>query len=353
MIAQVRLVETYASGAMTDSRTVFGFGSHPLASAEDAHAVTSAKAADNRLRIIVDELLRGNDLEEIACRAIIDGDAYDRVPVGATPDDIARCAVAKDALGSSCPGSNRLSVCLCKLDGGCPTGNGAVTPGGEPVGVLDLDQDGAADRSQLIAGAVGIACGEIDVAIDRERSHWTPSGNQQKPAQGGFDALGPAVVVVPSGALPTGRACGLTFAPEVVDSDGNRVCAPPGGDLAEGCSPGDTSAVTFTVEPLRFANGSTITDPGQSRTAEIRIDANAPLDPASLTAVTVSEAPATSYTAFTAALGQPHQIVIRWTAGGGLAASTRYTITVTTAVTDAYRQHAPDAFQIAFTTGAN
>jgi hypothetical protein len=354
MIAQVRLVEVFSIGEIRGlNRTVFGFGDHPEATPDDAHPVTTAKAADNRLRIVLDELLRGNNLEEIACRALVDDDAYDRVPLGATPDDVARCAVAQDVLPSSCPGSNRLSLCVCKLDAGCPTGiNGALTPRGESVGVLDLDQDGAADNSHFIAGAVALSCGAIDVAIDLDRSYWTPSGNQQRPAQGGFDALGPAVVVVPAVPLPTNLECRLGFAADVVDKDGNQVCAPPQGDIASDCTPGDTSAVTFKVEPLEFL--ASVTDPGQSRTADILITANVPIDPASLTGITVTEAPDTSYTQFTAQRGaSPNQIVIRWTAVGGLAPGTRYTITITTAVTDTHRQPAPQAFQLAFTTAAS
>lgn len=117
MIRQVRMKEVYqdASGAYNDRLSpVFAFGTHPQVTSEDqAHPVTSAKAVSNKLRIIVDELLVGNYLEEIQCRAPVDNDAYDIVPLGATPDDIARCSVAKDLLPSSCPGANTLSVCIC------------------------------------------------------------------------------------------------------------------------------------------------------------------------------------------------------------------------------------------------
>jgi hypothetical protein len=355
MIEQVRLVEIYSLGtAQGLERVVFGFGTHPMASSDEEHAVTTAKAASNKLRIIMDELLRGNDLEEIQCRAKVDEDDFARVPLGATPDDIARCSAAQDVLPSLCPGSNRLSVCICQNDGGCQTGS-TLTPKGESVGVLDRDQDGAADNTRFIEGAVGIVCGAIDVPLDLEMSYWTPSGDQQEPAQGGFDALGPAVVVVPGGALPTSMACGVAFSPDVVDKDGNRVCAPPGGDVTKDCVPGDTSAFKFTVEPLAFALGQAIVEPGQPRTADVKIKANVPLDPGSIAAITVTEAPATSYTQFTAMLDplNASQIIIHWTAPGGLAATTRYTITLPTTVTDAYHQPVPQPFEVAFTTGAN
>lgn len=357
MIEQVRLVEIYASGGARLEQTVFGFGTHPMASADEQHAVTSAKAASNKLRIIMDELLRGNHLEEIECRYAVDNDAFDRVPLGVTPDDIFRCSTAQDVLPSLCPGSDPRSVCLCKNDAGCPSGtmmNGTprITPEGESVGVLDRDQDGAVDNTRFIAGAVGIACGLIDVPLDLEMSYWTPSGNQQKPAQGGFDALGPAVVLVPGGALPTGAECGVFFSSEVVDKDGNQVCAPRDGDIANGCTPGDTTAFTFTVEPLEVSLVTAVMDPGQPRTLDIKLKANVPLDPSSLANITVTEA-ATNYTQFTAMLSLPNEITIHWTAAGGLTATTRYTITVPTTVTDAYHQPARQPFQITFTTGSS
>jgi hypothetical protein len=227
------------------------------------------------------------------------------------------------------------------------------------VGVNDRDQDGAADNTRFVAGAVAIVCGasgEISVPTDLDMSYWTPSGNQQKPAQGGFDALGPAVVLVPQGALPTGVSCGLVFSPDVVDKDGNAVCAPPDGDIASGCDPGDTSAVAFSVEPLRFF-GIAINANAQSRTLDLKIGANVPLDPATLANITVTQDPDTAYTDFTATLGTTtdttDEITIHWTAAGGLAAATRYTITIPTTVTDAYHQAAPGAFTVAFTTAAN
>jgi hypothetical protein len=368
MVEQVRLVETYAVGTSIGlTRVVFGFGTHPDATADDEHPVTTATAAGNKLRIIMDELLRGNNLEEIACRFVVDTDAFARVPLGATPDDIARCSVAQDVLPVRCPGNNPHSVCLCANDGGCPSGakpDGTpnITPKGESVGVLDVDQDGAADDTRFIQGAVGIRCDTpgmpTDVSIDLDNSYWTPSGDQQKPAQGGFDALGPAVVLVPGPApgvaLPTNVDCGVVFSSDVVDKDGNQVCAPPGGDIRAGCTPGDTSAVRFHVEPMALAIASPINPQAQSRTADVLIKANVPIAPASLTSITVTEDPATSYTQFTAAItsaGVPNQITIHWTAVGGLTANTHYTITVPITVTDLYNQSPLQPLQIAFTTG--
>lgn len=358
MIEQVRLKETFTADNIPGLvRTVFAFGTHPDATDNDEHPVTTAAASGNRLRIIMDELLRGNDLEEIQCRARVDSDAFAPVPVGDTPDDVARCASAQDVLPVRCPGSDKRSLCICNIDGGCPSIDGMfVTPKGESVGVQDADQDGAADALQFIQGAAGIRCGATDVPIDLAMSYWTPSGDQQKPAQGGFDVLGPAVVLVPSAALPTGSDCTVVFSSSVVDKDGNQVCAPPGGDIHASCTPGDTSAVHFTVEPMTFLATPPVVDPGQSTTAPITLRAPAPIAPASVSAITVTQGASTPFTNFTATVGatpsSANMLTITW-GTGGLAPMTRYTITIPSTVTDGYGHGPPQPIQIAFTTGAS
>lgn len=249
MIRQVRLAETVTIAGMTKSRTVFGFGSHPLAGSEDAHPVTTATSVGNRLRIIVDELLVGAALEEVRCRWPVDADSFAPVPPGTTADDVARCAAADGALATTCPGTGPHDLCVCQRKGGCPANGERFVSFGKSVGVRDVDQDGAADETRLIAGTVVLQCdgGEIALAA----GFWTPAGTQQKPASGGFDALGPALVIEPT-MLPLGTTCGVTFGDNVVDRDGQRPCAPPDGDPANGCTPGDTSAFRFTVEPTVF-----------------------------------------------------------------------------------------------------
>ncbi len=351
-IEQVRLVEAGTSGTSEPARRVFAFGGHPKASAGDAHPVTRARAGGNTLRIVMDEPLRGDAFQEIACRAVVDDDIFARVPRGATPDDVARCAVAATQLAARCPASNPRSVCLCLRDSGCRSSDDThVTSRGAPVGVLDSNADGAADVTRFIASAVAIRCDGIAVPIDPDRSQWIPSGNQQLTNERGFEDLGPAVVVVP-GALPAGSTCSVAFAPDVVDASGNQVCAPPGGDITAPCTPGDTSAVQFSVEPLGFT--ASVTDPGQPRGTPIAIVASAPIEVTTLAGITVTEAPATSYTRFALSLGPDGtELGVLWTAADGLAANTRYTITIPTTVTDRYQRGAASAFEVSFTTGAN
>ena len=362
-LAEVRLRETYTdtTGAFLPRR-VFAFGTFPDATADLDHPVTSAAATSQSLRIIMDELLIGNSLEEIQCRGQVDSDAFSSVPLGATPDDIALCSVNTDALKDSCHGDH--AVCICQLDAGCTSGT-TLVPKGEPVGVLDNNNDGAADNTSFKAGAVGITCtpptgAAINVPIDLDQSYWNPSGDQQVPAMGGYDALGPAIVLVPTGQiLPTNVKCGLVFSDDVTDKQNNRVCAPPAGRPASctgaiddcsadlECTPGDVSAFQFNTEALRLTvlglvDGATGVNPANA----ITISANAPIDINSIQNITLSPAPPAG--TYTITLSMPKQIKITFTTP--LLAATMYTLTIPSSVTDTFAQGAPAAITIHFTT---
>ena len=281
MIEQVRMVELYTdtTGATNLERTVFAFGTHPEATPDQEHEVKAAKpgstTSPNHFRIIMDELLVGNALEEISCRGTVDEDTWGTVPINSTPDDIAKCAVPQDVLESSCKGAN--AVCLCQKPDGCLVGANQIAMG-HPVGVLDTNQDGAADDTRFINGAVSIDCAGTNVPIDLQASFWEPSGNQNVPAHGGFEVLGPAIVLVPAGAMPTGTKCGLKFADNVVDKSGNGVCAPPGGVITDTCTPGDVSAFSFTVQALTLSlQGISEGQTQVSTTDSLIVSASAPL----------------------------------------------------------------------------
>ena len=349
MIAQVRMKETYVtSGSMfTSTRRVFGFGTHPQANEADSHAVATATASGNLFRVIMDELLVGNNLEEVACRAAINAEgSYSRVPANTTPDDIARCSSAQDVLPGTCQGEH--AVCICAIPTGCSVGATTIAEGA-PVGVLDMNQDGAADDTRLIRGAVGIQCGTIDVPIDQDMSYWNPSGNQQVPAMGGFEALGPAIVVVPQTGLPTNTMCQLKFDPSVVDKQGNQVCAPPEGDFLDGtCAAGDVSAFKFGVEALSFAPSITNGAMGVSRTTVITFLGNANLDATAITGVTITPTPPTPPVI---TIDMLKNIKISFAAGALLPTQT-YTITLTPTVKDTFGQPLTMPIVLTFTTGA-
>ena len=355
MVRQVRMKEiSMDSTGATRTARVFAFGTHPDAVTKDYPALgpnseITATPGGQSLRVIVDELLVGNALEEIACRDPIDGgsNAYDRVPLGTTPDDIAKCSVSKDVLPSSCPGTMPHAVCLCQADAGC----GGIAKG-DPVGVLDVNQDGAADDTRMIAGAAGIKCGSIDVPVDQNASYWNPSGDQNKPAMGGFDAIGPAIVIAPdaSRGLPTNTECQLVFADNVVDKQGNRICTPANGDIASNCQPGDMNAFKFKVDVLRLTPGFQNNGSGIPVNTALAIVANAPIAPASLTAITVTTMTGTPVTV-PVTLSLPTSIKLDFMAAP-LSPMTTYVVHVATTLTDTYGQMLPQMITYPFTTGA-
>lgn len=357
MIEQVRVTEVESTGPVGPSstaRNVFAFGTHPDAASADAHVVTTALPT-TRLRLIVNKRLAGETLEEIECRYVVDDDVFEGIPAGLVPDDVARCAVDQDQLAAQCPGSSPRALCICHKAGGCPSGTHAdgsdrITPEGESVGVQDTDRDGTADATQLIAGRVAIHCGRFDVPVDVGQSVWSPAGSQLQPLTltGGFDQLGPALIVTAAQPFPSGERCGVTLS-GVTDDDGVAPCTPPDGDVAQGCTPGDTSAFGFTVLPMSYFANPPVLATGQSRTDQVLIQATAAVDATTLANLSVVEGAATPFHGYTAALATPSIIRILWTEP--LAANTRYTIVIPTTVTDLYKISAPLPVQISFTTG--
>jgi len=387
MLRQVRLnnrVFDAQNPSVSFPRRVFAFGTHELASPDEIDDnVSAAIVVNNTMRLIVDELLVGNNLEEIACRlsphdpATGRTDLFQSVPLGSTPDDIKRCAVADDVLFSSCQGNT--AVCICENPAGCTTAKACndsdpmipkCSPGstcnngtcliatGQSVGVLDQNQDGATDDTRFIDGAVTLTCGSINVPVDLDNSYWNPSGTQNKPAMGGFDALGPAVVFAPNGfmgnhAMPTNLDCHIDFAENIVDKSGIRICAPPNGDIKQNCTPGDVSAFGFKTEalaltPASWVNGET----GVSRTDDALFSSNAPLSTPGMATVTMKEGGAggTNFTAFTVKLMMPQLFQLTYT-GAGLKASTEYEVTFTPALQDSWAQPLPAPQIFTFTTG--
>jgi hypothetical protein len=338
-ITQVYMWESYPSapGSLTyNKQQVFGFGTHPKADASIIHEVTSAVVKSQTLRIIMSELLVGNNLEEIQCRGVVGADgAWGRVPLGATPTDIAACAVSTDILPQTCVGPH--AVCV----GPDPA---------HPVGVQDANEDGAADDSRFIQGAVAMKCGTIDVPVDLDNSYWNPSGDQQVPAIGGFNALGPAIVLTPLGVMPTNQDCHLEFDPTIVDKQGNKVCTSTNGDVNVLCTPGDTSLFKFHTEPLRtgdpFFDGSNV---NHVLTDDILIVFNAPVDAASIATITMTAGGA-AFSGFTATLNADKtQLTIHPTSGSWTAA-TSYVITLPVTVKDTWGIPLPAALTFAFAT---
>ncbi len=230
--------------------------------------------------------------------------------------------------------------------------------------MLDNNSDGAADNTQLKPGVISLVCGpnnSIQVPVDPSMSYWNPSGDQLVPAEGGFDAMGPAIVLVPEGGiLPTNVTCGLTFDPSVVDEKDLQMCAVPGGrpadctgrladcpDFLANCTPGDVSAFSFGVEALAIS--SPIID-GQTNVPldqPLFFNANAPLLASTVANVTFTPTPPGGVT-ITLSSATSVQMVF----ATGLAPSTMYTITFPTTVTDTFGQGLPAPLVVNFTSAS-
>lgn len=258
------------------------FGTHEAEFFEDDDrtVATAIALGGQEIRIVLDELIRGNSLEEMACA---DG-SFSRIPNGTTPDDVAKCAGPADAI------INCTKVCI--------GGDGA------PIGILDADDDGAADDMRMIDYnpdpaitelGVSIVCDGKNMPLDPEFSFWSPSGNQTFPSNNtlGFRGLGPVIVLKPlaESGLRTGSTCGIEFRPEVVDYDGKPICAPAGGSPAAGCSGGNTDLIVFNTEALTVTNS--VPPDGASSvalnaSAVILLAFNGNLDASTIAAITMT-----------------------------------------------------------------
>jgi hypothetical protein len=343
MVRQVFVQERVPSGETSRVKFQLAFGDHPDIPLPDEdpvngddRVVSNAVARDSaKLRVVFDELLVGNYLEEIAC----DDGSWSVVPIGTDPDDI------KDCSGPD------LSRCVAVCIG--PSG---------PVGILDGNGDGAVDDTRMrdYGGgelAVSLVCGGQPMPLDPEASFYNPSGNQLLPAVGlpeAINGLGPALVLMPANGMKTGAECTISFRDEVVDKDGERVCAPADGDIEAGCTPGDTSLVTFNVEPLGFsetgpepADGDIDIDPA----ALLSLPFNAAIDPATLDAITLADDMGDPVTIeVTQAAENAAQVYVSVT--GGMQPDTTYTLTIGTGLTDIYGGALPEPITITFTTAA-
>lgn len=348
MIQQVFLFEIENNNGVLQRANILAHGWHDaVPNGRDGetndltHPSIAAAAADQRIRVVFDELLVGNYLEEIACRA----GGYSRVPEGATPDDIANCAVASDLLPEFCTGP--MAVCL--------------DANGMPVGVLDEDENGSPDNTQMIDGAVNILCdGQPGpVPLNREASYWQPAGNQLVPAGGSpQNNLGPALIVVPQmGRLPTSSMCRIAFSPDVVDKvERNRPCVPTGGvedtdDIGD-CTEGDMSGFSFMTESIRLDTASPSNNamnvPVTRRTFSFFM--TAPIDPATAIPanVTVMQGAGTR-TDFTVTVPATNPARIDINMMADLLPNTMYTVTIRN-LRDSFGVAVPGTFTTTFTT---
>jgi hypothetical protein len=345
MVRQLFVREKIFLAESVVEATGLAFGDHPdiktpeeSSSEGDDRMVLTARAfgGETGLRVVFDELLRGNHLEEIQCA----DETYSRVPVGATPDDIEACS------------GEDLSDCT------------AVCVG--HMGIMDRNADGAVDDNggygyRMIDygdGELGVSvtCDETRiplVAVGRNRTFYNPSGNQLIPAGTGLKGLGPAMVVVPSRGFRTGSTCTLSFRPEVVDKDDNRICAPPGGDPRRECAQdGDTSAVQFRVEPLAFSSTVPKENETISTSDVVLLTFVAPVNIDTLGAITMTSGDGDPVSVSVTRVEADDDTRFFVNAEGGLVGGTDYTVTVGTGLEDSFGATPPEPLVLHFSTEA-
>jgi hypothetical protein len=335
VLARERVVVTDDKGhEHIELQARLAFGDHPDIDVEhDDRVVDAAVARDGqRIRIVVDELLRGSSLEEVACA---DG-SWSRVPPGTDIDDIARCAGA----------DLRRCEAVCIGDSG-------------PIGILDENGDGAIDDTRLIEGAVVLTCDGVAVPIDAARSYYQPAGSQRlSTASLGTDSLGPAIAIVPATGMRPGTRCALGFT-DVVDKQGIALCASGGGGA---CSPGDTSAISFGVEAFTVASsephdGATeVALAGKGSTdATIAIQLNSELVPETVTGAIKVTAGGVELDDLHATMAEDDEATIHIAVPGGFKAGTEYKVTIAggaSGIKDRYDDTLANDHTITWTTAA-
>jgi Bacterial Ig-like domain len=374
MVEQLLITEEYTDtgGVLRNRFNALAYGHHddPYFVDDDGKVDTAVSSPSQKLRVVMDELLVGNYLETVACRAAVDdtvpatSQSYSHVPLGTTPDDIAKCSGPLDVIRQTCPGPH--AVCINNTAGPVNIPGVGTAEVGDPVGILDSDPapdgDGVPDTDQFIGSAVQIVCqgvsGAIDVPLDLNNTYWQPSGNQQVPAHGGVGALGPAVVMQPLYGLPVAARCTLEFDPSVVDKDGNIVCAPPDGDVSQPCAAdGDTSTIDFGVAALRLV-GSFPPDNGtnQPTNAKVYVQTSSLMSIASLESdvtITANGNPVTGFTVTKEASGLKYDFTGLGSGATALDPNTTYVVTVPATVKDYFDQpYGGDPLTYTFTTGA-
>jgi len=383
MIQQVFMSELTDTGNGTFRRTdgVLATGWHPdvpnnrteLGEFSDlTHPVTTATAVGQKLRIVFDELLIGNYLEEIQCRARPDlgltAPSWSRVPEGTTPADIANCAASEDLLPALCTGEHA----TCLMADGTPIGvqddlNGVRDGASDDTRLICDDPDSALSTSICNGGTpVRLVCGATEVKLDYQATFWQPAGNQLTPArQLPRNSIGPAIILQPvGGLLPPSTTCRLEFRDNVTDKDYNRPCAPTGGvedtdDIGD-CVEGDMSAFSFGVENVRFDSSQPSNNSPMVSVAlrSFFIDLTAPIDRTSLTpanvVVTEGGVPRTDFVVVVMVDAMTPANRVRLTLPVGappLLPSTVYTVTLTN-LRDSFGGPLPGPFTLTFTTGA-
>ncbi len=319
-------------------RLAFGEHSHEYFADDDGTVPNAFPKIGQEIRIVLDEQIPSYALEDIEC---FDG-SRSRIPPDTTPSELAACA------DSNPPLSQCSTICMV---------------GGRSVGFYDNNDDGLPDNRRLYDHnpspniteyGVELICDEVSVPLDGRFSHLSNAGSQVFDEDLGHRSLGPAIVLFPEDALglPTNADCHIQFRPDVVDHDGNRICAPPGGLITETCSDGDVSLVRFhtdTLTMLRSVPADGEVDVPLYTSQFFAMAFNAAINTDTLGAVTVSNG-VSSIPANVEVWDDPYLLIL--SLDEDFAPSTTYTLTVSTALQDVLGGSLPTEVTVTWTTAS-
>ena len=304
--------------------------------APDDGAVTTAVVHNTpAIRVVLDELLDGNTVEQFQCA----------------------CAAPSMGLPIDCgPMNIRASRDPANCD------DNKNTEAAETGKFADANVDGVPDKAYLLPGIATIDCGASGKwtnglkadgkpdDIPTDQGWYNPSGDQLVPiTRSGtlnWEAIGPALVLKPP-SLPAGATCTLKLELSVTDK------AASNDGKALSVVTHDGTDVTFTTVPLGVVTSVPADgQQGVSKTLKkIAVTFNTPLDPASVTAekfsVTSAGGPIAGATNLAAA-----DMTIEWVPTAALGAATTYTVKVSKGVKDSFGSPLADDFVFTFKTGS-
>lgn len=170
-------------------------GDPPFGCSDVGDGTVGQAALDTqKIRIVFDELLDGETIEQFQC-ACVAGGGDEPCPAGPTAS---------------------LDPSAC-VDNPNSTFN-------EQGKWLDSANDGVPDAMELLPDLVTIDCGGTLIVPGPLEGFYNPSGNQQVPVSTGLaEGIGPALVLTLTQTLPADTDCGITFpAGKITDKDGNE-----------------------------------------------------------------------------------------------------------------------------------
>tara|TARA_R110002096_G_scaffold361075_4_gene554193 strand:- start:223 stop:1353 length:1131 start_codon:yes stop_codon:yes gene_type:complete len=274
MVRQLFVTEWIPSNGSRAVSSGMAFGQHDdRRFRDDDGEVTQAAVHQvlQKIQVVLDEQLPLFSLDEVGCA----DDSFSRVPDGTTTSELVLCSSSQPSLADC-------AVDVCK----------------EAGGILDFNLTGYPDKRRLHNFApsgetpeygVAVVCDGVAAELSPVESFYAGGGSQD--ASLGIQGLGPAIhlrLVKPT-VLRSSATCHVRFRPEIVDEDGNAICAPLGGIISEGCEPGDTEKLVFQTEPLFVLSTSPSDGATDALIAgdNLRVNLNTQIDSESIAAVSL------------------------------------------------------------------